>query len=77
MQVIDALIDGMTPEEEAQDRDVDSRVSCIRGLGAACLTLMQAEDGEQGSSTVGPSQAFLLIHGKVQRDAFAVRGGIR
>ena len=72
MQVVEALIDGMTPEEDAQDRDVDSRVSCTRGLGAACLTLMQADDGEQGPAAVSPSKAFRLIHEKVLRGWFCL-----
>ena len=59
----------MQPEEEAQERDVDSRVSCTRALGAACQTLMLASvDGalDPKGAAVDSMKAIELLHLKVR-----------
>ena len=64
-QVLEALIGGMRIEEEANDRDVDSRVNCTRALGAACQTLLGAEGQSDVAAVVGPSEAVQVLHRQV------------
>lgn len=47
-QVLDALADGTVPEEDPDERDVESRAACVRALGCVCTTLLAA--GSSGSS---------------------------
>lgn len=54
MQVVDALVDGCRPEEDPEQRDVDSRANCVRALGRATTTLYirTASNASRTSSTI-------------------------
>ncbi|EFJ45543.1 hypothetical protein VOLCADRAFT_94333 [Volvox carteri f. nagariensis] len=49
-EAVDALVDGCVPEEDIDERDVESRVNCTRGLGLLVETMF----AESGSGAVGP-----------------------
>ncbi|KXZ49841.1 hypothetical protein GPECTOR_19g292 [Gonium pectorale] len=43
-EAVDALVDGCVPEEDPEQRDVESRVSCTRALGLLVLTVYGTRD---------------------------------
>lgn len=70
-QTIDALIDGMQPEEDVDDRDVQARVNCTRALGAVCRTLMTpAATPGAAQPPLATGKAVELLHNKVQQISF-------
>ncbi|GIM10820.1 hypothetical protein Vretimale_14435, partial [Volvox reticuliferus] len=53
-EAIDALVDGCVPEDDPNERDVDSRVNCIKALGQLLETMFTTGNGQSGSGALGP-----------------------
>ncbi|KAG2446099.1 hypothetical protein HXX76_000699 [Chlamydomonas incerta] len=54
-EAVEALVDGCVPEEDPDERDVDSRVNCTRGLGLLIATMygVSSSSGSGGGDADG------------------------
>ena len=71
LQVVDALVDGCILEDDAEQRDVESRANCVRALGRATATLYGStcsasmgsttSTGQQGPAGPSPAGAAVIV----------------
>jgi len=62
VQVLDALIDGTSLQEDMDDRDVESRAMCVRALGSVCSTLFSTTSPAFSSTPSSPDALSLLLN---------------
>uniref|UniRef100_A0A7S3QWP0 Tubulin-specific chaperone D n=1 Tax=Dunaliella tertiolecta TaxID=3047 RepID=A0A7S3QWP0_DUNTE len=60
-EVIDALVDGTTLQEDVDDRDVEARVKCVRALGSACSTLFSPASAYTQPAAEQPSGLDIML----------------
>ncbi|KAG2492086.1 hypothetical protein HYH03_009582 [Edaphochlamys debaryana] len=63
-EAVDALVDGCVPEEDPDERDVESRVACTKALGSLLATMLGPE-AEAAGLRPGPEEAGTILREKV------------
>ncbi|GLI66672.1 hypothetical protein VaNZ11_010602, partial [Volvox africanus] len=53
-EAVDALVDGCIPEDNPDERDMDSRVNCTKALGQLLETMLTTRNSQRGSEVLKP-----------------------